>query len=372
MCARINCVTFAAVYRLPLVPEMHTTMVSKQLIQKLFWVALYSSPVISVLIITPVFIFGRYGTAAYPTSLLLITGLVLFMWLENIAIIYLVGKKQKEIKYTAINYVLSYFICVVVNLFTIQWVFEMQLHSEKDIHQASFHFHMLIFLSINSVILIIQHLLLVKEKSAAVELENSRLKIKNMEALNEQLKHQAQPHFLFNSLSTLKALIKTSPENAEEYLVKLSDFLRFSINSNGQNLVKVSEELKLCTGYLEMQKIRFGEALQFNINIPAEVQANGYVPVFALQVLVENAIKHNTLTAQAPLFINIVCSNDMITVENNQQQNRDVDNTGGVGLANLRERYRILSGGNIVIDTTNNKFAVSIKVLKYEDSNNRG
>jgi len=294
------------------------------------------------------------------------------MWMENIAIIYFTGKKQKELKYTAINYVLSYFICVVINLFAIQWIFEMQLHAKKDIHQASFHFHMLIFLSVNSVILILQHLLLVKEKSAAVELENARLKMKNMEALNEQLKHQVQPHFLFNSLSTLKALIKSSPANAEIYLVKLSDFLRFSINSAGLNTVKIAEELKLCIGYLEMQQIRFGVALQFSVDVPADVRDNGYVPVFALQMLVENAIKHNTLTVEAPLFINIVYSDDVITVENNLQPNTEVENVGGVGLANLQERYRILSGGDILIDTAGNKFSVSIKVLKYEDSNNRG
>ena len=100
-----------------------------------------------------------------------------------------------------------------------------------------------------------------------------------------KLKQQIHPHFLFNSLNTLKALINKSPDDAEDYLIKLSDFLRVTVSTEYDNIVKIKDELKLCLDYLEMQKIRYGEALQFHIDIPEKIVQTGFVPVFSLQLL---------------------------------------------------------------------------------------
>jgi len=330
-------------------------------IKKLCLVALYTSPIISALVVTPLFIVSRYKFGAYPVALLWIFALVLVMWAINIVLVFLLKNKKGQSSTT--RYILSCLLCVVLSVLIVQHMFG-SLHSNMGKQGMALHFHLVVFFSINTAILILADLVMVKEKNVVVESENMQLRIKNMEAANQQLKHQIQPHFLFNSLSTLKALIKNSPAGAEEYLVKLSDFLRYSISSGHVNTVKVADEVKLCTDYLEMQKIRFGEALQFNINVPAEVQRTKYLPIFSLQILAENAVKHNTLTTAAPLFIDIVYKSEVITVANNLQPNAAVENEAGTGLANLDERYKLLNGTNIAVKKDDKTFAVSINVLE--------
>jgi LytS/YehU family sensor histidine kinase len=224
-------------------------------------------------------------------------------------------------------------------------------------------------ISLNTVILILLDLILLREKKTKIEIENAQLKQKNSEAMYQQLKQHIHPHFLFNSLNTLKSLLKKSPDVAEDYLIKLSDFLRVSVSAGNDKFVNIKDELKLCLNYLEMQKIRYGVALQFNTDIPEEVAQTGYVPVFSLQFLSENAIKHNALTYESPLQINIIYKEGRITVTNNLQPKLTNETTTGSGLINLAERYKILSGDEIIIHTTANQFSVSIKVLKNENSN---
>jgi LytS/YehU family sensor histidine kinase len=213
--------------------------------------------------------------------------------------------------------------------------------------------------------------LLLREKKAMIESENAQLKIKNIEATYNQLKQQIHPHFLFNSLSTLKTLIRKEPKDAEIYLKKLSDFLRASITLNNENIVKLSDELKFCLDYLELQKGRFGEALKYSIEIPEEVKS-GFVPVFSVQHLLENAIKHNALTVENPLLIQVKYNNNRIIVTNNIQAKSDTEETTRRGLANLADRYRILSGDEIIFQSDENHFSVSLKILENEDSNHRG
>ena len=173
-----------------------------------------------------------------------------------------------------------------------------------------------VVISINTVVLIIQELFLLNEKKKRIESENAQLRIRNIEAANLKLKQQLKPHFLFNSLNVLKTLIKKQPENAEIYLKRLSDFLRASVSSGDINTVTLKEELKLSLDYLEMQKIRFGEAIHFQVNIPDEVKT-GILPVFSIQLLLENAIKHNAFTTELPLNIKLFYNNGRITVSNN-------------------------------------------------------
>ncbi len=222
--------------------------------------------------------------------------------------------------------------------------------------------------SINTVVLIIQDLVLVIEKKTKVESENIRLKIKNIEAANQKLKQQLQPHFLFNSLNVLKTLIRKQPDNAETYVKRLSDFLRASLSSDNANTVRFEEELRLSLDYIELQKIRFGHAVHFEINIPEEI-TSGMLPVFSIQLLLENAIKHNAFTIESPLYIKLIYNDGWITVSNNMQQKTAEDFSTGMGLANLSERYKIISGDEINIQSTDSDFSVSVKILSDENCN---
>lgn len=276
----------------------------------------------------------------------------------NIAIYGLLKERKKN---SFLQYFLSYSFGVLPGVFAAQLLFEGSVHGTN--HKDFFHFHLLVFIAINTVVIILQNLTLVKEKNVLVESENMQLRTKNIEAANQQLKQQVQPHFLFNSLSTLKALIKQQPVQAEEYLVRLSSFLRYTIAANQPDKAKVEDEVKLCVDYLEMQQIRFGNALQFSIDIPAEVQQDKDLPVFALQILAENAIKHNTLTIANPLHITITYSDNAITVANNLQPKESTEYSAGMGLNNLSERYKLLSAEGVTIQKTETTFMVTINTL---------
>lgn len=213
-------------------------------------------------------------------------------------------------------------------------------------------------------IYLIQNFTLTQFEKNQVELELLKLKSKNSETITQLLKQQIKPHFLFNALNTLKSLIKKKPDTAEEYLLRLSDFLRASFANNTSGMSSISEELKICTNYMEMQKIRFGDAIHFQVNLTKEdLDPDKEIPIFSLQPLLENAIKHNAATIENPLFLTISKENSYITVTNNLQFKKSIENSTGSGLANLRERYKIISGDEVIIRIEAGYFNVSIKIL---------
>ena len=198
-----------------------------------------------------------------------------------------------------------------------------------------------------------------------MKMENAELKMKSLEAQHEKLKNQLHPHFLFNSLTALKSLIRKDPELAEDYVVKLSAFLRFSISHNEQNVVPLEEELKFSLYYLEMQKIRFRNALTYTVDIPDAHLTNASLPVFSLQLALENAIKHNKLTQEQPLSILIRYETpDWLLVENNIHEKLNADPASGIGLKNLSDRYKLLVEDDIRIDNDSQFFRVYLKIIR--------
>jgi two-component system, LytTR family, sensor kinase len=342
-------------------------------IKRTLKVALYTSPLIGILAITPMFIIRMAPFSVYPRSILSISFIIFFAWLINICIIYLWDKfKLRDKTFQFVRYVTSYLFSTsfILIAMRVRKLFFSGIYSSFEINQSHSPAATIVMaISLNTVILILLDLILLKEKKSKIEIENAQLKLKNSEALYQQLKQQIHPHFLFNALNTLKSLINKSPDVAENYLIKLSDFLRVSVSAGNDNIVKTEEELKLCLGYLEIQKIRYGKALQFTIDIPEEICETRFVPVFSLQMLTENAIKHNALTNESPLQIKIKYDEDKITVTNNLQPKMTTETTTGLGLINLAERYKILSGEEIKIHASATQFSVSIKVLKNECCN---
>ena len=355
-------------------------MTISQPIKRQFRVAAYSSPAVSVLSVTPVFMLSRVSFLFYPWAIAFATVLVFIIWALNIWI-YTFSKSRMQ------RYLLSYLGCAVLTFLLFHQYFIRLGDQHFSSKGGGLHFHIIAFLAVDAVILILQDLVVTREKNTAIELENSRLRMRNVEAMNLQLMQQVQPHFLFNSLSALKSLIAHSPEQAEEYLVRLSGFLRASMSSHAMSVVLVGRELELCVDYLDMQQIRFGEALRFSIDVPAPVREGFYVPVFSLQLLIENAIKHNVLTRERPLTIRVVYEEGVIRVVNNLQKRPEAGAgaasggawteaasdgagmaAGGTGLINLRERYRALTGDPVLVKEGEHEFSVTIKVFDYEGS----
>jgi sensor histidine kinase YesM len=378
-------------------------METKISVKKLFRLALFTSTAIGLLTIAPVYVMtfsiaevlapetvtSILKLSPFPPLVILlmatvfITFLMFTFWSLNILLTVTLDKYSITIS-SRTKYIISNVICIlsfVLIRFLLTFLgsaFYHQLLTQKMSYINLFQAHsieairftmiVLFSLSSNTLILIIQDLMLLREKKAMIESENAQLKIKNIEATYSQLKQQIHPHFLFNSLNTLKSLIRKQPQDAEIYLKKLSDFLRASITLNNENLAKLTDELKFCLDYLELQKGRFGEALKYSVEIPEEAKS-GFVPVFSVQHLLENAIKHNALTFENPLLIEVKYDDNRIIVTNNIQIKSITEETTGRGLANLAERYWILSGDEIILKSDDTHFSVSLKILNHEDSN---
>ncbi|UII25595.1 histidine kinase [Fulvivirga maritima] len=227
------------------------------------------------------------------------------------------------------------------------------------------------YLEATIFIILYKYVYLNKSKHLS-ELENLRLKSLVSETANQLLKQQIHPHFLFNSLNTVKSLYKINAEQGESYLVHLANFLRESISNPTSKIVKLSNELKLCHEYMEMQKLRFGSALTYTFFLQDDnVKDCKFIPYFALQTLLENALKHNEFTEKSPLEIIVKEENGYLTVSNNVQPKQYSEASTGIGLFNLSERYKLISNDEIIINDDGKQFSVSIKLLTDEDSNHR-
>jgi len=223
----------------------------------------------------------------------------------------------------------------------------------------------------NSLVFIVHNLVILRYEKTNAELENARLRTANLESTNLLLKQQIHPHFLFNALSMLKSLYKSDVRAGEAYLSHLVNFLRASLAEPQSRVSRLADEIRLCNDYLEMQKIRFEDALICSIDIPGDVLQHGSVPSFSIQSLIENAIKHNEVTEFSPLNIKVFYEDFHITVENNLQVRSHIDSASGKGLINLIERYKILSGDDVIIRQDDHSFSVMIKVLMNENSDYR-
>lgn len=222
---------------------------------------------------------------------------------------------------------------------------------------------------INTVILVLHDFVIVRRTKIQTDMENSRLQTRNAEAETLLLKQQIQPHFLFNALSTLKVLYATDFKKGDQYLMQLSDFLRVAVSNNQKILSSIEEELALCKNYLDMQKIRFGESLDWNLRIEDPEKLRCYLPIFSLQSLVENAIKHNGFTPKKPLTIFIRQWDNYIEVSNTIKAKQYGEISSKSGLSNLAERYYLLTGEEITVKNDGEIFSVGFKIIPDENSN---
>ena len=179
----------------------------------------------------------------------------------------------------------------------------------------------------------------------------------------EHLKSQVKPHFLFNSFNTLINIIEEDKETALEYTVHLSDFYRNILSYKDKDLIPLHEELSILQSYIYIQTCRFGEALLIDINIDEEVQKSKLIMPLAIQILVENCIKHNVVSCAQPLHIFIYSSNDEIVVKNHLQPKITKEKSIGIGTENIRKRYRLLTKRPVYFNSTHNDYIVKLPLL---------
>lgn len=183
----------------------------------------------------------------------------------------------------------------------------------------------------------------------------------------DALKNQLDPHFLFNSLNVLSSLIDENTKSAQKFTTALSKVYRYVLEQKNKELVTVDEELEFARTYMSLLKMRFEDSIVFNIPECSTNPESKVVPL-SLQLLLENAVKHNTVTAKNPLKIDIYELDGNLVVENNLQPKQIIKKSSGVGLDNIRERYKLLTDRKVIINQEANSFAVAIPMLSKQIS----
>lgn len=197
-------------------------------------------------------------------------------------------------------------------------------------------------------------------KKSLIEVE--KYKAESVQAQLQNLKEQVNPHFLFNNLSVLSSLVYKDQDKAVDFINQLSKVYRYLLESRNSELIPLEDELKFIESYTYLLQIRFDSSLKFNINIPRE-QRKLLIPPMALQMLIENAIKHNEVSSELPLSIVISVTADMLEVNNNLQLRSHKEESSKTGLNNIRERYRYYTDKSVEVLQDNNSYSVKIPLL---------
>lgn len=226
------------------------------------------------------------------------------------------------------------------------------------------------YLFIGSVIMAIALLLVLLyryriaqfNKVANLESKAQMLEKEKAQVMYDGLKQQLNPHFLFNSLTSLSALIENDQEMASQFLSQMSDMYRYILKNANEETVLLKDELSFVETYFGLQKTRFGRGLLVNVNVPESFMLHKIAPV-TLQNMMENAIKHNVIDVDSPLVIDIYTEDDYIVVKNNIQAKNNVETSNKRGLNQFLSLYRYLSSKPVVFDQTDAHFIIKIPLI---------
>ncbi|QBO57773.1 2TM domain-containing protein [Chryseobacterium salivictor] len=200
------------------------------------------------------------------------------------------------------------------------------------------------------------------KSSTRQEVVQQKLIAKSANAQFESLKNQLDPHFLFNSLNVLSALIDENPNQAQRFTSSMSKIYRYVLEQKDKELVTVEEEIEFAGTYCDLLKTRFEDSVTFDFNVN-EKDLKSYVVPLSLQLLLENSIKHNFATSGKPLNIEIYSENGYLFIENNLQQREQMKESAGIGLSNIVQRYALLTKQNVFIEKSSDFFRVKIPIL---------
>jgi sensor histidine kinase YesM len=196
--------------------------------------------------------------------------------------------------------------------------------------------------------------------------EKSELEKAHSIHILESLKSQVNPHFLFNSLNTLVSLIREDGTKAEEFTRRLSSVYRNILDCQHEYLCPLEDEIKLADHYSWLLQARFGDHLVIEQDCAPKFAQNRFLPPLTLQLLLENAVKHNIASARQPLTIQVTCTSEHITVRNNLQPKLQVTRGAELGLTNLIARYGYLTDQKIQVDKTETEFRVTLPLLQIQ------
>lgn len=181
------------------------------------------------------------------------------------------------------------------------------------------------------------------------------------------LKTQVNPHFLFNSLSILSSLVRKNPTLSERFIDQLSKSYRYILEQNEENLVSLRTELEFIKAYTFLLSIRFEDKLAFNFQLEEKDFDKYYIAPMTLQLLIENAVKHNKMSKRSPLIIELSLDKDWLYVKNKLQPRSIPSSSTGIGLANIKNRYTLLTEKEVTTEKIDDHFVVKVPLLIHEE-----
>jgi LytS/YehU family sensor histidine kinase len=194
--------------------------------------------------------------------------------------------------------------------------------------------------------------------------EAEQLKKANLMSQLDSLTNQVRPHFLFNSLNTLTALVEKDTEQAVKFIARLSDVYRYLLQGSDKELIRLAQELEFTRAYFFLLETRFGEGISLSVEVK-EQQLESLIPPLTLQMLVENAVKHNQVSVRRPLSISIRTEGDgWLVVSNNTRPKRIPMPASGMGLTNIATKYKLLGQPSLLVEEGGAQFTVKVPLIE--------
>ncbi|MDF2189853.1 histidine kinase [Paraflavitalea sp. CAU 1676] len=285
----------------------------------------------------------------------------LLMWYFNI---YVISRRSNQPRKQSISYsrLMSSLLFGLVVMLVLAYIQQLIL-SHIDFGPAMLMVEVRGIL-INLIFYMFLHLLQQNHENQQVNMELETIRNEHLSAQYELLKQQVNPHFLFNSLNTLKAMVESGEKEAVPFIIKLSNFYRYTLESRKLDLIHVQEEMEILNAYLFLQKARFEEGFIFKNSLSSGTLAT-LIPPFTLQLLVENCLKHNIVSLEKPLHIHLYEENGMIVLENPVQLKSGENSSLGVGLKNIELRYSHFIDKKVEIANDQQVFKIKLPLI-YE------
>ncbi|HVI45367.1 MAG TPA: histidine kinase [Chitinophaga sp.] len=320
-----------------------------------------SSILLGLLSSVPQLASRHFNAAEAAVNAAITAAFALLMWYFNI---YVLGRRSHQPRRQSISYrhLLGSLLFGLVVMFILAYIQQLIL-SHIDFGPTMLMVEVRGIL-INLVFYMFLYLLQQNHENQHVNMELERIRTDHLSAQYELLKQQVNPHFLFNSLNTLKAMVESGEQEAVPFIIKLSNFYRYTLESRKLDLIHVREEMEILSAYLFLQKARFEDGLMFHNELPPAVMET-LLPPFTLQLLVENCIKHNVVSLEKPLHIRLYEDGGKIVVENHVQRKSGEEDSLGVGLENISMRYSHLSGGEVEVLNGQQLFQIKLPLI-YE------
>ena len=250
----------------------------------------------------------------------------------------------------------------VTNLLIVAWVFGLNTYIHYgNISQQLFK-NLVIANIVSSMMYLVMEVFFILREWTTAQVHNERLQKENALAQLETLKSHINPHFLFNCLNTLNSLLYVSVPKSSEFIHHFSLIYRYVLEVREQLVVPVKQELEFARSYFHLHKIQYENKIQLNIQLGQKL-LDRFIPPLSFQLLLENAIKHNTIGCNAPLIITIEATDAYIIVKNNYQPRHDSVVTTGLGLSHLIKRYEMLSAAVPEYGVINDSFVVKLPYI---------